>query len=498
MREESVSEAKGKLRPGPEAVEAQARYRAQVRGMHPLQRRYFIQTFGCQQNDHDSELLAAQLVDMGFEAAAEIEQADLILFNTCSIRANADQRFFGHLGRAKKLREGRPHLLVAVCGCMMKIDEHVERVAQSYPFVDLIFGPEDIYRFGELMFKRLSGSRRVYDISNEDVIVEGLSVVHERRYRALVTIMYGCNNYCTYCIVPYTRGRERSRRADDIVAEVAGLAEQGFAEVMLLGQNVNSYGSDFDEGEACRSFTALLERLCRETGIPRLRFMTSHPKDISPELLALMARSPQLEKHLHLPLQSGSDRILAKMNRRYTRAQYLSTVREARRLMPELALTTDIIVGFPGETEEDFLATLSLVEEVGFDSAFTFQYSPRYGTPAALLAEQVDEATMGERFMRLVELQNANSLKANQARVGKRYELLIEGQSDHRPAYMTGRASDFHLVNFRIPDELRSRYGLEAMDDAALGAFLEGKFCRVRIEEAKTFSLGGVMEELSL
>lgn len=483
----------------PEVLQEQTEYREKVRDLHPLQKTYYIQTFGCQLNDHDSETLAAQIEEMGFIKAESWEEADFMLFNTCSIRENANQKFFGHLGRIKKQRSTKKHMLIAVCGCMMKIDEYVEKIKQSYPFVDLLFGPEDIYRLGELMYRRLSGSRKVYDISNEDVIVEGLNVVHERKHRALVTIMYGCNNFCTYCIVPYTRGRERSREADAIVNEVRQLSHDGFAEVMLLGQNVNSYGLDFPKDKAeATSFAGLLERLCVETGIRRIRFMTSHPKDISIELLDVMARYPQIERHLHLPLQSGSDRILKKMNRRYTADDYRNIVAAAQQRLPDLALTTDIIVGFPGETEADFAETLKLVEEMGFDSAFTFQYSPRHGTPAALLDEQIDEETMNERFQRLVELQNANSLKANQARLGKSYELLIEGLSDHLEQRFTGRASDFHLINFTIPAELRTRYALSNLSETELGQKLEGLFCRVKITEAKTFSLNAELEELYL
>lgn len=483
----------------PEVMEVQAEYRKQVRDLHPMQKTYFIQTFGCQLNDHDSETLAAQIEDMGFVAADSWENADFLIFNTCSIRENADQKFFGHLGRTKKQRSSNKDMLVAVCGCMMKIDEHVEKVKQSYPFVDLMFGPEDIYRLGELMLRRLSGSRKVYDFSNEDVIVEGLSVVHERKHRALVTIMYGCNNFCTYCIVPYTRGRERSRKAEDIIREVKQLHEEGFGEVMLLGQNVNSYGTDGkNHSETSCSFAELLRRICTETGIRRVRFMTSHPKDISLELLDVMAAYPQIERHLHLPMQSGSDRILKKMNRHYDSEQYLNIVSEAKKRLPEISLTTDIIVGFPGETEDDFNATLRVVEEVGFDSAFTFQYSPRHGTPAALLDEQVNEEVMTERFGRLVDLQNENSLRANQARLGKSFEVLIEGVSDHLEQRFTGRASDFHLINFTISEELRSKYGLRQYNEVELGNWLEGKFCRVKITEAKTFSLNAELEELYL
>lgn len=483
----------------PEMLKLQSEYRAKVRDLHPLQKTYFIQTFGCQLNDHDSETLAGQIEDMGFTPAQSWESADFVVFNTCSIRENADQKFFGHLGRIKNQRDSKKHMLVAVCGCMMKIDEHVEKVKQSYPFVDLMFGPEDIYRLGELMHKRLSGSRKVYDISNEDVIVEGLNVVHERKHRALVTIMYGCNNFCTYCIVPYTRGRERSRQADDIIREIKQLSAEGFSEVMLLGQNVNSFGTDMPKESASRcSFAELLTRICEETDIPWLRFMTSHPKDISLDLLDVMAKYPQIERHLHLPMQSGNDRILKRMNRHYDSAQYLQIVAEAKKRLPDLSITTDIIVGFPGETEEEFADTLRLVEQVAFDSAFTFQYSPRHGTPAALLDEQISEDVMTRRFQALLEIQNNNCLKANQARLGQSFIVLIEGLSDHLEQRFTGRASDFHLINFSISAEQRERLKLADLNELELGMRLEGKFGRVKITEAKTFSLNAELEELYL
>ncbi len=478
-----------------EEMERQAGYMAQVARLHKSGQRYFVRTFGCQLNDHDSEVLSAQLEQMGYVRAESAEEADLYILNTCSIRENADQRFFGNLGQAKQWVRENPERITVVCGCMMKVDEHVDHIRKTFPYVDMIFGPQDIYRFPELLYRRLCGSRRVYDIGDQDVIAEGLPVVHERKYRALCTIMYGCNNFCTYCIVPYTRGRERSRDADQILAELKELETQNFSEVMLLGQNVNSYRGIHDaQGQADpESFALLLERICQETRIPRIRFMTSHPKDISRRLLEVMARYPQIERHLHLPLQSGSDRILDKMNRHYTLEHYRETLRYARELMPELALSTDLIVAFPGETEEDFAQTLEAVREFAYDSAFTFIYSPRVGTPAALLAEQIDADVAAERFKRLIELQNANSLAANQRRVGRRDELLIEGLSEHSSSRFTGRGSDFHLVNFEIPQELRQSQGWDQLSPAELGQLLEGCFCEVEILEAKTFSLLGRM-----
>lgn len=474
-------------------------FQDKVRLLPKPQRSYFVQTFGCQLNEHDSENLAAMLEAMGFQASPDPEEADIYVLNTCSIRENADNRFFAYLGNAKERRSRKADLLVVVCGCMSMIPEHVERIKRSFPFVDIVFGPQDIYRFPELLHRRLAGSRRVYDVGGNDVIAEGLPVVRERHYRALCSIIYGCNNFCTYCIVPYTRGRERSRDPAEIEHEIAELERDGFSEIMLLGQNVNAYGKDLPpiSERWGNNFAALLDRIASRYHIPRIRFMTSHPKDISLDLLDVMAAYPQIERHLHLPLQSGSDRILQAMNRHYTVERYLHTVEEARKRIPGLSITTDIIVGFPGETEADFEATLELVRKVAYDSAFTFQYSPRYGTPAALLEQQLPPELMKERFERLLELQNANAMAANQARVGKRYEVLIEGASVQDPRQLCGRPSDFHLINFELPEQLRgelaARAGLDSGDVTAVGAWAEGQFCEVEVQEARTFSLRGVM-----
>ena len=458
--------------------------------MNIKNRAYFIMTFGCQLNENDSQKMAGELQEMNYVKAERVEDADFVIINTCSVRENADDRFYGNLGRMKTLRQTKPDLLVAVCGCMMKIEEHVDKIRRSYPFVDLIFGPSYIYRLPELLWRRLQGSKRVYDVGEEDLIAEGVHVVHERKHRALCTISYGCNNYCTFCIVPYTRGRERSRKASDVLAEVKSLADQGFSEVMLLGQNVNSYGLDIPEEERI-DFADLMALICEQTSLKLLRFMTPHPKDISLKLLDVMAKYPQIEQHLHLPLQSGSDRILRKMNRRYTAEHYMNIIEEARKRMPDLAVSTDIIVGFPGETEEDFQATLDIVAKVGYDSAYTFQYSPRIGTPAAILEEQISQDVVTARFDRLIAVQNENSLKANEARVGRTLKVLIEGVSDHRKDMLTGRASDNHLINFSISDELKSAYGFEGMSDDTIGAELEGCFAMVDVTSARTFSLEG-------
>ncbi|MDW7659471.1 MAG: tRNA (N6-isopentenyl adenosine(37)-C2)-methylthiotransferase MiaB, partial [Bacillota bacterium] len=412
-------------------MDRQQRYMEQVgqclaayRSETGFARRYWMHTYGCQLNENDGEKIAGILDEMGYNPALEAREADLIILNTCSVREHADDRLFGNLGGLKNLRQERPDLLIAVCGCMMKQAEHVARIERSFSFVDLVFGPQDIYRLPELLYHRLTEEKKQYMVGDDDVMVEGLPIHRARRFRALCSIMYGCNNFCTYCIVPYTRGRERSRTPDDILAELRQLAGSGYREVMLLGQNVNSYGQDQQKMEtpdqlAFASISDFADLLAAAAGLGfyRIRFMTSHPKDISEKLLRVMADNPVIEPHLHLPLQSGSNAVLNRMNRQYTREQYVAIVTRARSLMPGLALSTDIIVGFPGETEADFAQTLDLMERVRFDSAFTFLFSRRTGTPAANMTDQVDPAVMHERFDRLTEMQYRHSLTSNQRRV---------------------------------------------------------------------------------
>lgn len=451
---------------------------------------FHIMTFGCQLNDNDSEKLAGLLEAMGMEKTELAERADLILINTCSVRENAAGRFFGNLGIIKNMKRDKPDMLVGVCGCMMKQEVHVDRIRRSYPFVDLLFGPQDIYRFPELLNRRLQGTRRVYDVGEADVVAEGVPIRRERKYRALCTIMYGCNNFCSYCIVPYARGRERSRRQPEVIAELKALADEGYSEVMLLGQNVNSYGKDLPQSEEQGDFVDLLTEAAMKSGLKRIRFMTSHPKDVSPALIDTMARFPNIERHLHLAVQSGSDRILKAMNRKYTAEHFLSLVHEARTKIPGISISTDIIVGYPGESEEDFKATLDLVREAAFDQAFMFQYSPRPGTPAAKL-EEIPAEVMTDRFNRLVELQNENSLRSYQALLNTEQEVLIEGLSDHAGTFFTGRDSASHLINFSVPEEVFSELGLEEASWSERGEALEGRFAKVRVTEAKTFSSQG-------
>lgn len=476
-------------------IERQAAFIEENKSLLGNNKSYFIMTFGCQLNDNDSEKLAGLLEKMDLELAEKIEDADVILVNTCSIRENAAGRFFGNLGNIKNYRRDNPDMLIGVCGCMMKQVEHVDKIKESYPFVDLVFGPQDIYRFPELLNRRLSGTRRVYDVGNVDTVAEDIPIKRERRFRALSTIMYGCNNFCSYCIVPYARGRERSRHQVEVIQELKDLAQEGFSEVMLLGQNVNSYGNDLEKSEEQGNFVDLLREAAQSSGLRRIRFMSSHPKDISRELIDTIAEFPNIERHIHLALQSGSDKILRDMNRKYTAAEFLDIVHYARQKVPGISISTDIIVGYPGETDEDFAETIRVVKEAKFDQAFTFQFSPRPGTKAADL-EEIDSEIMTKRFNELVEVQNQNTLESNLSVVGQTLEVLIEGLSDHTSDHFTGRDSANHLINFSISDEDLNRIKMHDLNTVERGLHLEGRFAKVYIEEAKTFSLEGKFVEL--
>lgn len=463
--------------------------------------RYWLHTYGCQLNENDGEKISGLLEKMGYIATCDRDEADLIVLNTCSVRKHADDRLFGNLGRVKNLKRDRPDLLVAVCGCMVMQPEHRDKIEKSYSFVDLMFGPQDIYRLPELLYHRLFDQTSQYAVGNEDTIVEDLPVRRARRYRALCSIMYGCNNFCTYCIVPYTRGRERSRKPEAVLLELKAIADAGYREVMLLGQNVNAYGHDLildqdepGDNQAVHDFADLLEAAAQMNRFYRIRFMTSHPKDIPDKLIQVMAENPSIERHLHLPLQSGSNQVLKKMNRRYTREQYRSIVSLARKKIPDLTLSTDLIVGFPGETEEDFQQTLDLMEEIQFDSAFTFLFSRRTGTPAAEDPDQVPHSIKKERFERLVQLQNKHSLMSNKKLEGQLVELLVEGTSSRDEHIFSGRTSQNHLVNFRVPSHVSLPDQIYQDNGHMDGTLLEGSLARVRIDQAKTFSLMGTLE----
>ena len=434
---------------------------------------YHITTFGCQMNEHDSETIAGMLSEMGFSQAPERDGADVVVINTCSVRENADKRFFGTLGQLKHIKKDNPDFTVCVCGCMMQQQHIIDSIKSKYPWVDMIFGTHNIHEFPRLLETVLSEKEKIIDVwENGGDIIEGLPAKRLYRHKAFVNIMYGCNNFCTYCIVPYTRGRERSRKACDILEEVRRLTEDGVREVTLLGQNVNSY-----MGEDGTDFSDLIYRLNEAEGLERIRFMTSHPKDLYDKLIQAYRDCEKLCDYIHLPVQSGSSRILKKMNRKYTKDDYLQLVEKLKAAVPHIAISTDIITGFPGETEEDFEETLDLVRRVEYDSAFTFLYSIRKGTPAAEYEDQVPEEIKHERFNRLVELVNEISARKNAAYVGKTVKVLVDGPSKNNSAALGGRTEGFKLINFEGPQDLT------------------GKLVDVEVTAGKTFSLEGRLAE---
>ena len=409
-------------------------------------------TFGCQMNARDSEKLLGVLEQIGYQEETNEEDADFVIYNTCTVRENANMRVYGRLGQLNRVKKQKPHMLIGLCGCMMQEPEVVEKIKKSYRFVDLIFGTHNIYRFAELIVTRLESQRMVIDIwKDTDKIVEDLPSERKFSFKSGVNIMFGCNNFCSYCIVPYVRGRERSRNPEDIIREIQGLVADGVVEVMLLGQNVNSYGKTLEHP---MTFAQLLTEIEKIEGLERIRFMTSHPKDLSDELIEVMKHSKKICKHLHLPVQSGSTEILKKMNRRYTKEQYLELVRKIKEAVPDISLTTDIIVGFPGETEEDFLETMDVVKKVRYDSAFTFIYSKRTGTPAAAMENQVPEDVVKDRFDRLLKEVQSISAEVCSVHEGTTQSVLVEAVNDHDPALVTGRLSNNILVHFPGEKEL--------------------------------------------
>ena len=437
-----------------------------------MSRTFHITTFGCQMNEHDSEVIDGLLTERGFSSVKERKDASIVIINTCSVRDNADKRFFGTLGQLKKRKESDPSFIVCVCGCMMQQQRVVDTIKAKYPWVDVIFGTNSIHHIPELIEKVASEKEKVVDIiENTEEIVEGLPAKRLFDHKALVNIMFGCNNFCTYCIVPYTRGREKSRAPEAIVDEVKGLVADGVKEIMLLGQNVNSY-----DGNGT-SFAELLKMLNDVDGLERIRFMTSNPKDLSDELIEAFAVCDKLCRNLHLPIQSGSNRVLKRMNRKYTREDYLKLIEKLRKTVPDITLSTDIIVGFPGETNEDFEETLSIVKEVEYDSAFTFIYSIRKGTPAEKFEDQIEESEKHRRFDLLVNAVNEISEKKNKAYQDRVEKVLVDGVSKNDKSTLTGRTDGFKLVNFAGKKEL-------------IGSIVD-----VKITDAKTFSLFGEVVE---
>lgn len=434
-------------------------------------KKFNITTFGCQMNENDSERLAGMLCEMGYSESSNAKESDIIIYNTCCVRENAELKVFGHLGALKKLKKENPDLVIAVCGCMMQQNEVVEQIKRKYKHVDIIFGTHNLYRFPEMLYNAVFSKKTIIDVwESAGMIAEDMPIERKDTVKAWVTVMYGCNNFCSYCIVPYVRGRERSRGMNDIINEVRTLGQQDFKEVTLLGQNVNSYGKDLEDET---TFAQLLREIDRLSVIERVRFMTSHPKDLSDELIYAVRDCKKVCEHIHLPIQSGSTKILHDMNRKYTKEQYLQLVGKIKADIPDVALTTDIIVGFPGETDEDFDETLDVIEKVRFDSAYTFLYSKRTGTAAAKNPDQVPEEVMKKRFDKLVELQNRISKEINDLYLGKEVEVLVEGLSKTSQRTYTGRTRTNKIVNFKGSKEMI------------------GKLVTVKVEKIQTWSLEG-------
>ena len=405
-----------------------------------------VTTFGCQMNEKDSEKLLGILETIGYEEV-ETEEADFLIFNTCTVRENANTKLYGHLGQVKKMKERNPQMMIGLCGCMMQEEHVIEKIRSSYKFVDIIFGTHNIFKLAELLKARVDSKGMIVDIwKDTDQIVEDLPSDRKFSFKCGVNIMYGCNNFCSYCIVPYVRGRERSRKPEDIIKEVKQVVSEGVKEVMLLGQNVNSYGKTLEEP---MSFAELLREVEKVEGLERIRFMTPHPKDLSDDLIEVMATSRKVCKHMHLPMQSGSSRLLKLMNRHYTKEQYLELVEKIRKNVPDVSLTTDIIVGFPGETEEDFEETMDIVRKVRYDSVFTFIYSKRTGTPAAVMEDQVPEDVVKNRFDRLLKEVHTIAAEVCAVHEGTIQTALIESVSEHDPSMVTGRLSNNLLVHIK-------------------------------------------------
>lgn len=434
---------------------------------------FCVVTFGCQMNARDSEKLTGILKTVGYEES-DSEYSDFVIYNTCTVRDNANQKVYGRLGALGTIKKKNPSMRIALCGCMMQEQSVIDKLKKSYPFVDLVFGTHNIYKFAQLLFDMFESDRMVIDIWKEtDKIVEELPVDRKYHFKSGINILFGCDNFCSYCIVPYVRGRERSREVQDIIKEIKGLVEDGVVEVMLLGQNVNSYGKNLEHPV---SFAGLLREIEKIEGLERIRFMTSHPKDLSDELIQTIKESDKICRHLHLPLQSGSNNILKAMNRKYTREQYLELAEKIRREIPDISLTTDIIVGFPGETAEDIDKTIDVIREVQFDNAFTFIYSKRTGTPAAAMENQVPEEEVKTGFDRLLkEVQKAARQRAGKL-TGMVMPVLVEEINEHDNSLVTGRLSNNTLVHFKG------------------GTELIGKIVSVSLDESKGFYYFGRME----
>ncbi len=454
-------------------LEKQRKIAAEIRDMNlksGKEKTACVVTYGCQQNENDSERLKGMLCSMGYRLTDDRENANVILFNTCAVRDNAEQKLKGNVGALKFLKSKRKKdVIIGVCGCMAQQQKVADMLSTKFKHIDMIFGTHSVYRFPEIL--RAALKKRVKDVVESDgIIAEDMPVSRDDNHKAWVSVMYGCNNFCTYCIVPYVRGRERSRDVEAVLNEVRDLASKGYKEVTLLGQNVNSYGKDL-EGKP--DFAYLLGEVNKIDGIERIRFATSHPKDISDRLINTMAECEKVCPQLHLPFQSGSNKVLKDMNRCYTREKYLEIIKKLREKIPNIALTSDVIVGFPTETNEDFEDTVSLVREVGFDGLFTFIYSKRDGTKAATMTPVLSDEEIKKNFDRLLEVQNESSKKSNDAFVGKTVEILVDGPSKNDPDTMSGRTVENKVVNFKGTEDLT------------------GKIIKIKIVDAKTWSLDG-------
>ena len=435
---------------------------------------FFIATYGCQMNEEDSEKLSGMLKMQGYIKTEEKEKASIIIFNTCCVRENAENKVYGNLGLLKAMKKKNKDLVIAICGCMMQQEGMADKILSTFPFVDIIFGTHNSHKFPEYLNKVKTEGVQIKEILNKETeIVEGIPIDRESSIKAFVTIMYGCDNFCSYCVVPYVRGRERSRNPEDIEKEICELVSKGYKEVTLLGQNVNSYGKGLEQKI---NFSGLLRRINKIEGLERIRFMSSHPKDLTEEVIMTVKECDKVCEQIHLPVQSGSDPLLKVMNRHYTMDRYKSLIQMIKREIPECAITTDIIVGFPGETEEDSNATVDLVKEVGYDSAFTFIYSRRNHTPADKMENQIPDDIKHQRFNRLVEAVNENVIKGNKFYEGKTVEVLVEGPSKNDETKLMGRTRNGRLVNF------------EGSND------LVGKLVNIKITRAQPFSLIGSLE----
>ena len=441
-------------------------------------KKFHVVTYGCQMNEHDSEKMIAMLVNMGYEETGNYEESDMLIFNTCAVRENAELRVYGNLGHVKNIKKKNPDMIVAVSGCMMQQPHIVEEINKKFKFVDIVFGTHNVHNLPKLMKSVFEDRKQVIEVwDSEGKIIEGLPFERKIGIKAFVNIMFGCNNFCTYCIVPYTRGRERSREKDNIIQEIKLLAEDGVKEVTLLGQNVNSYGKTLAYQY---DFSDLLNDVSQVEGLERIRFMTSHPKDISDKLIDVIYKNPKVCEYVHFPIQSGSNQLLKNMNRKYTVEDYYLIVEKLREKMPRVGLSTDIIIGFPGETDSDVDQTIELLKKVQFDSAFTFIYSKREGTPAAKFENHIDEKIKHVRFERMLKILNEKVIEKNQSRMGETFELLVEGYTKRDDQLLYGRSRENILVSFKGDESLI------------------GKIVNVKVTRPKNFSVEGELVDTSM